>query len=72
MGCFLILYLTSCYAEIVLEVVDGFFRADAIGHSNPRGVVTPNADLLAKESASFQNAYCQNQVCMHNLCYLTW
>ena len=25
MECFLILCLTSCYAEAVLEVVDGFF-----------------------------------------------
>lgn len=43
-------------------------RADAIGHLNPGGAATPHADLLAKESVSFRNAYCQNPVCVPSRC----
>lgn len=43
-------------------------RADALGHLNPRGAATPWADALAGEGVSFQNAYCQNPVCVPSRC----
>ncbi len=53
--------------NFVLFVADQL-RADALGHLNSMGAATPHADRLAREGVSFQNAYCQNPVCVPSRC----
>ena len=43
-------------------------RADALGHLNSLGAASPNIDELAGDGVSFQNAYCQNPVCVPSRC----
>lgn len=44
-------------------------RADALGHLGNSAAVTPNLDAFAASDAvSFQNAFCQNPVCVPSRC----
>lgn len=43
-------------------------RCDSIAHMGNPAAVTPNLDSLAEEGASFENAYCQNPVCVPSRC----
>ena len=44
-------------------------RADALGHLGNPAAVTPNLDAFAASDAvSFQNAFCQNPVCVPSRC----
>lgn len=44
-------------------------RADALSHLGAPAAVTPNLDDFArKETVSFQNAFCQNPVCVPSRC----
>ncbi len=43
-------------------------RADSLHHLGCEASQTPNFDALASEGVSFQNAYCQNPVCVPSRC----
>lgn len=43
-------------------------RSDALAHLGNPASKTPNLDRLAAEGASFENAYCQNPVCVPSRC----
>ncbi|WP_099221733.1 sulfatase-like hydrolase/transferase [Listeria costaricensis] len=49
--------------NIFLFVADQM-RSDAMGHSGNPAAITPNLDSLVEEGVSFENAYCQNPVCV--------
>lgn len=44
------------------------FRADALHHLGNPASYTPNLDSLANEGVSFENAFCQNPVCVPSRC----
>ncbi|MFQ7302610.1 MAG: sulfatase-like hydrolase/transferase, partial [Beduini sp.] len=43
-------------------------RADALHHLGNEASITPNIDALLNEGVSFENAYCQNPVCVPSRC----
>lgn len=43
-------------------------RADSLHHLGNEASITPNLDALAQEGVSFENAYCQNPVCVPSRC----
>lgn len=49
--------------NIFLFVADQM-RNDALAHMGNPASITPNFDELAEEGVSFENAYCQNPVCV--------
>ena len=49
--------------NIMLFVADQM-RSDAMAHMGNPAAITPNLDSLAQEGVSFENAYCQNPVCV--------
>lgn len=49
--------------NIVYFVADQM-RADSLAHMGNPASVTPNFDAVLKEGVSFENAYCQNTVCV--------
>lgn len=49
--------------NIFLFVADQM-RSDAMAHMGNPASITPNLDDLAQEGVSFENAYCQNPVCV--------
>lgn len=49
--------------NIFLFVADQM-RADSMAHMGNSAAITPNLDVLAQEGVSFENAYCQNPVCV--------
>lgn len=49
--------------NIVYFVADQM-RADSLAHLGNPASITPNLDALLKEGVSFENAYCQNTVCV--------
>lgn len=53
--------------NIVYFVADQL-RADALGHLGNPAAHTPCMDGLAAEGVSFENAYCQNPVCVPSRC----
>lgn len=53
--------------NIVMLVADQM-RCDSLHHMGNPGAVTPVLDRLANEGVSFQNAYCQNPVCVPSRC----
>ncbi len=53
--------------NIVLFVADQM-RSDSLAHMGNAASITPNLDRLAKEGISFENAYCQNPVCVPSRC----
>lgn len=53
--------------NIVLFVADQM-RNDSLHHMGNAASVTPNLDSLLEEGISFENAYCQNPVCVPSRC----
>lgn len=49
--------------NIFLFVADQM-RADSMGHMGNTASITPNLDNIAVEGVSFENAFCQNPVCV--------
>ena len=49
--------------NIIYFVADQM-RADSMAHMGNKASITPNFDQLAQEGISFENAYCQNPVCV--------
>lgn len=49
--------------NIVMFVPDQM-RRDSLHHQGNQASITPNFDELANEGVSFENAYCQNPVCV--------
>lgn len=43
-------------------------RADSLHHLGNAAAYTPNLDALAREGVSFENAFCQNPVCVPSRC----
>ena len=54
-------------SNIVWFVADQM-RADAMGHMGNPAAQTPCIDALAQEGVSFEDAYCQNPVCVPSRC----
>ncbi len=52
----------------ILWFVADQMRWDSMAHAGNPAAVTPNLDALAKEGVSFDNAYCQNPVCVPSRC----
>ncbi len=52
----------------ILWFVADQMRCDSLHHMGNRASVTPNLDRLAEEGVSFENAYCQNPVCVPSRC----
>lgn len=52
----------------ILWFVADQMRCDSMAHMGNPAAVTPNLDNLAKEGVSFENAYCQNPVCVPSRC----
>ena len=48
----------------ILWFVADQMRWDSMAHAGNPAAVTPNLDALAQEGVSFDNAYCQNPVCV--------
>ena len=47
-------------------------RADSLAHLGNPAAITPNLDAFARTQAvSFENAYCQNPVCVPSRCSFT-
>lgn len=53
--------------NIVIFAADQM-RADTLGHLGNKAAITPNFDSMCKEGVSFENAYCQNSVCVPSRC----
>jgi arylsulfatase A-like enzyme len=54
--------------NIILFVADQM-RADALGHMGNQAAITPNLnEVVRTDGVSFQNAYCQNNVCVPSRC----
>lgn len=53
--------------NIVYFVADQM-RADSLHHLGNKAAITPNLDQLAQDGVSFENAYCQNPVCVPSRC----
>ncbi len=53
--------------NIVYFVADQM-RADSLAHLGNPASVTPNLDRIVNEGVSFENAYCQNPVCVPSRC----
>jgi len=54
-------------SNIVLFVADQM-RSDSLHHLGNEASITPNFDKLLEEGISFENAYCQNPVCVPSRC----
>lgn len=52
----------------ILWFVADQMRCDAMAHMGNPAAVTPHLDALAQEGVSFENAYCQNPVCVPSRC----
>lgn len=52
----------------VLVIVADEWRADSIGYTGNKAVVTPNLDKLAQDGVAFLNAFCQLPVCVPSRC----
>lgn len=53
--------------NIVCFVADQM-RSDSLHHLGNEASITPNLDAISQEGVSFQNAYCQNPVCVPSRC----
>ena len=53
--------------NIVYFVADQM-RSDSLHHLGCEASITPNLDRLTQEGVSFENAYCQNPVCVPSRC----
>lgn len=52
----------------ILWFVADQMRWDSMAHAGNPAASTPNLDALAQEGVSFDNAYCQNPVCVPSRC----
>lgn len=52
----------------ILYFVADQMRADAQHYLGNQAATTPNLDALAEEGVAFENAYCQNPVCVPSRC----
>lgn len=52
----------------ILWFVGDQMRCDSMHHMGNEVSITPNLDQLAEEGVSFENAYCQNPVCVPSRC----
>lgn len=52
----------------ILYFVADQMRADTQHYLGNEASITPNLDALAKEGVAFENAYCQNPVCVPSRC----
>lgn len=52
----------------ILWFVADQMRCDSMGHMGNEASITPNLDAIAREGVSFENAYCQNPVCVPSRC----
>lgn len=52
----------------ILWFVADQMRCDSMRHMGNTASVTPNLDAIAREGVSFENAYCQNPVCVPSRC----
>lgn len=52
----------------ILYFVADQMRADSQHYLGNRASITPNLDSLAKQGVAFENAYCQNPVCVPSRC----
>lgn len=52
----------------ILWFVADQMRWDSMAHTGNPAAVTPHLDALAREGVSFDNAYCQNPVCVPSRC----
>lgn len=43
-------------------------RADSLNHMGNEASITPNLDTILEDGVSFENAYCQNPVCVPSRC----
>lgn len=53
--------------NIIYFVADQM-RADSLHHLGCEASITPNLDAILKDGVSFENAYCQNPVCVPSRC----
>ena len=54
--------------ENILFFIADQFRGDALGCLGNSEVRTPHYDQLAQEGIAFENAFCQNPVCVPSRC----
>lgn len=54
----------SMTKDNIIYFVADQLRSDAIHHNGNSASITPNLDALLEEGVSFENAYCQNPVCV--------
>ncbi len=54
--------------ENIVYFVADQMRSDTLSHLGNPASVTPNLDSLLEEGISFENAYCQNPVCVPSRC----
>lgn len=52
----------------IIWIIADQWRADSIGYTGNKAVVTPNLDSLAEDGVSFSNAFCQLPVCVPSRC----
>ena len=53
--------------NIIMFVADQM-RSDSLHHLGNKASITPNLDQIVNEGVSFENAYCQNPVCVPSRC----
>lgn len=53
--------------NIIMFVADQM-RSDSLAHLGNQASITPNLDGILKDGVSFENAYCQNPVCVPSRC----
>lgn len=53
--------------NIVMFVADQM-RSDSLAHLGNEASITPNLDRIINDGVSFENAYCQNPVCVPSRC----
>ena len=53
--------------NIFLFVADQM-RSDSLHHLGNEASITPNLDQLLEDGISYENAYCQNPVCVPSRC----
>ena len=52
----------------ILFFVADQMRADSLHHLGNEASITPNIDNILNDGVSFENAYCQNPVCVPSRC----
>ncbi|WP_437629334.1 sulfatase-like hydrolase/transferase [Clostridium paraputrificum] len=52
----------------IIMFVSDQMRSDSLHHLGNKASITPNLDQIVNEGVSFENAYCQNPVCVPSRC----